>query len=106
MSTKIGLKGRASIVRRTWRVTSARGRVWASLYVVGIEPWSWIEGALVNGDDARGLLGEDDDGNIMVPSLTRAEWWDRRYDWRNPSHWRYWLRSRLTNRVVMLETYR
>lgn len=107
MSARVGLRRRFEIVRRTWRGTSAYGRRWAVLYVLGVEPWAWMEDAQVNGGpEVRGLLGEDEDGFIYVPSRTRDDWWDRRYDWRNPTHWRYYLRSRLTHRIVMLEVHR
>lgn len=51
----------------------------------------------------RRLMAEDDLGRLYVPSKTRADYWDRRLDLRNPLHWRYWLRSRLTRTVVMVE---
>jgi hypothetical protein len=49
------------------------------------------------------ILGEDERGDLWVPSLTRSGWWDRRFNPKNPLHWRYWLRSRLTNRIAFLE---
>lgn len=101
------MRERLSHVQRTRWAMSRRGKFWAALYVLGIEPWSWMEDAHVNGGpEVRGLLGEDEDGFIYVPSRTRQEWWDRRYNWRNPTHWPYYLRSRLTHRVVMLEAER
>lgn len=104
--SKYTTRDRLHHVQRTWWVMSRRGRVWAVLYVAGIEPWAWLEDAHISAGDLRGLLGECDDGFIYVPSKTRADWWDRRYNWRNPTHWRFWLKSRITNRVVMLEVER
>jgi hypothetical protein len=63
----------------------------------------WRERAeLVFGGDPR-ILGEDDNGDLFVPSKTRADWWDRPFNPRNPTHWRYWLRSRRTLRIAALE---
>lgn len=64
----------------------------------------WTENATyVSGPNLGGLLGENDQGTLLVPSRTRVDWWDRRFNPRNPTHWRYWLRSRLTGRIAMLE---
>lgn len=63
----------------------------------------WRETAdRVTGGDPR-ILGEDDHGDLFVPSLTRPEYWDRRFAWWKPTHWPYYVRSRLTNRVAFLE---
>lgn len=64
----------------------------------------WMETAdRVNNGDFR-ILGETEDGELLVPSKTRPEWWDRRFNSRNPTHWQFWLRSRLTNRIAFLES--
>jgi hypothetical protein len=63
----------------------------------------WREDAdLVTGGDPR-ILGEDENGYLFVPSKTRREYWDRLFNPRNPTHWVYYLRSRLTNRIAMIE---
>jgi hypothetical protein len=49
------------------------------------------------------ILAEDDRGEFWVPSTTRPGWWDRRFNPRNPRHWPYWLRARLTNRIARIE---
>jgi hypothetical protein len=64
----------------------------------------WIETAVGNGQPADGLLAEDERGDLWVPSAMRANWWDRRFNPRNPLHWEYWLRSRLRRNVVMIES--
>ncbi len=64
----------------------------------------WRETAeYVSSGDAR-ILGEDDGGDLFVPSKTRPEFWDRRFRATNPTHWGYYLRSRLTKRVAFLES--
>jgi hypothetical protein len=63
----------------------------------------WMETVdRVTAGDPR-ILGEDEDGIWYVPSRTRAEWWDRRFTPVNPTHWPYYLRSRITRRVAWLE---
>lgn len=62
-----------------------------------------VEWNYANGPDKR-LLGECERGELWVPSKSREGWWDRRLNLRNPTHWRYWLRSRLTRAVVMIES--
>lgn len=65
----------------------------------------WLESAeRVNGPGLR-LIGEDDLGYLYVPSRHREDWWDRRLNLRNPAHWPFYLRSRLTRQVVWLEVY-
>lgn len=65
----------------------------------------WRESAVGNGPYAANLLAEDERGDLYVPSLTRADWWDRRFDPRNPTHWPYWLRSRIRRNIVMIDEY-
>ena len=65
------------------------------------EHWT-ARAEMVNDGDPR-ILGEDDNGDLYVPSLTREGWWDRPFNGRNPRHWPYWLRSRLTMRLAWLE---
>ncbi len=66
--------------------------------------WTALAERVTTGDHR--ILGEDEDGNLYVPSLTRVGWWDRRFNPGNPSHWRYWLRSRITGRVAWIEADR
>lgn len=50
------------------------------------------------------ILGEDEDGEILVPSSYDPPLWGpKRFDAKNPLHWRFWLRSRLTNKLAMVE---
>lgn len=49
------------------------------------------------------LLGEDENGDLWVPSRSRHAWWDRRFSAWRPTHWRYWLRSRRKLRLAMIE---
>lgn len=64
------------------------------------EPWRWrVE---MDSTDPR-LLGEDERGDLWVPSHYPQRW-DRRFNPWNPRHWRYWLRSRRLCRLAMLET--
>ena len=49
------------------------------------------------------ILGEDEMGNMCVPYRDRPGWWAERYNPWNPTHWQYWLRSRLTMRIAFLE---
>jgi hypothetical protein len=64
----------------------------------------WIVDAI---DRARpgdvGILAEGDDGLIYVPSRTRPDYWDRRFNGWNPLHWRFWIKSRITRKVAMVE---
>lgn len=66
------------------------------------EHWTATAERVSDGDSR--ILGEDDNGDLWVPSRTRAEWWDRRFNAWNPTHWPYWLRSRVTKRVAFLES--
>jgi hypothetical protein len=52
------------------------------------------------------LLGEDEDGTILMPSRTRAEWWEGRFNPRNPTHWPAYLRSRRARSLAMVEAAR
>jgi hypothetical protein len=63
----------------------------------------WMERAIGNGAPSTKYLGEDENGDLFVPSRSKADWWDRRFNPRNPLHWMYWLRSRRDMSVVMLE---
>jgi hypothetical protein len=64
----------------------------------------WIVEALDRAQMSdTGILAEGDDGRLYVPSRTRADYWDRRYQAWNPLHWRYWIKSRLTRKVAMVE---
>jgi len=50
------------------------------------------------------LVAEDESGRLWVPSRTRPKFWDRPLDLRRPTHWPYYLRSRLAGQVAMIET--
>ena len=61
----------------------------------------WTERAdRVTGGSWR-ILGEDECGDLWVP--TSREKWSKRFNGRNPAHWRFWLRSRMTSRIAFLE---
>ena len=47
------------------------------------------------------ILGEDEWGELVVPRS--PERWQGRFNPWNPMHWRFWLRSRLTNRLAFVE---
>ena len=55
-----------------------------------------------------GVVGEDDHGELYVPSFRNPHpgehenWWGRPLNLRNPLHWAPYLRSRITHKVVML----
>lgn len=69
----------------------------------------WTEPAeRVRGSDALlwGHLAEDDWGDLWVPSWTRKTLWDRRFSPWRPTHWPYWLRSRLTRKLAFVEAIR
>lgn len=67
----------------------------------------WTERAERVGLSKRGrdrfLLGEDDNGEILVPSLWRANWWQTRYSPWKPWHWPVWVSSRLRRKLAWLE---
>lgn len=65
----------------------------------------WTEAAERVTDGDPRVLGEDDNGDFYVPTCTTPgqERWAQRFSPRNPLHWRFWLRSRLTNRLAFLE---
>lgn len=56
----------------------------------------------------RYLLGEDENGDLWVPTygVYGTPWWGKRFNPWNPSHWRYWMRSRRKLRLAMLESQR
>lgn len=62
----------------------------------------WREDVEYSNYPNTNLLGEDDYGDLYVPSKTRKEYWDRLFNGWNPFHWRYYLWSRITNRIVYL----
>ena len=62
---------------------------------------------MVTDGDFR-ILGEDDRGDLYVPRAHLyngylAPFWRDRFNAWNPTHWRFWLRSRITLRVAFLE---
>ena len=63
----------------------------------------WMESAEYTTSGETRILGEDENGDLYVPSRTRAEFWDRRFNPLNPAHWPYYLRSRITRQVAFLE---
>lgn len=63
----------------------------------------WMESAdYVSSGDTR-IIGQDENGDLYVPSKTRPDYWDRRFNPLNPTHWSYYVRSRITKRVAFLE---
>lgn len=64
--------------------------------------WDWDNVEHVSGPNVSHLLGETEEGFLLCPSRTRADWWDRPFNPRNPLHWRYWIASRATKRIVFL----
>lgn len=50
------------------------------------------------------VLGEDELGDLWVPSRRVPGHWDRRFSGRRPSHWPAWMRSRLLKRLAHIET--
>jgi hypothetical protein len=58
---------------------------------------------LVTDGDPR-ILGEDERGYLWVPSRTKPDYWDRPLSLLRPTHWPYWLRSRITRRIAHIET--
>lgn len=65
------------------------------------EHWTARADRVADGDHR--ILGEDDHGDLWVPASWNTAWWSRRLDLRRPSHWIYYLRSRLTRRIAWLE---
>jgi hypothetical protein len=63
---------------------------------------NWRQRADLAMSDAL-LLGEDEFGDLWVPSRQRPGWWDRRFSAWRPTHWRYWLRSRRLCRLAVIE---
>jgi hypothetical protein len=66
----------------------------------------WLEDADYVTDGDPRIIGQDDHGDLFVPSRTRPGYWDRRLNLWKPTHWPFYLRSRLTGRVAFLETER
>lgn len=64
----------------------------------------WTEDADRVSYDNRWLLGEDEYGVLVVPSLTRPGVWDRDFRWWRPTHWPSWLLSRRSNRLAWVES--
>ena len=64
----------------------------------------WMERAEYVSDGDPRIIGEDSNGDLYVPSRHRAEFWDRRLNLWNPSHWPFYLRSRITRRVAFMES--
>lgn len=63
----------------------------------------WIERAERVSDGDPRILGETPDGYIVVPQRRSGVKWMVRYNWQNPRHWSYWLRSRRTGRIAFLD---
>ena len=62
---------------------------------------NWMERAEYVSDGDWRILGETEDGILCVPIGPGQ--WRGRYSWRNPRHWQYWMRSRITKRIAFLE---
>jgi hypothetical protein len=61
--------------------------------------WSETAERVTDGD--LRILGETESGVLLVP-IGPGKWRGRYRGW-NPSHWRYWIRSRCTMRIASLE---
>lgn len=64
----------------------------------------WTETADRVYDSRQVLLGEDDRGDLWVPSYKRLNRWNKRLDLRRPTHWPAYLLSRLSRRIAFLES--
>lgn len=80
------------------RVTAPRRTTSEGKATIGILP-RW-RSEFVN--DAT-VLGEDDRGELWVPSRRRAEWWDRPFRRWKPTHWPAWWRSIRRGGVAFIE---
>ena len=70
------------------------------------EHWTARTERVTSGDFR--VLGEDDRGDLYVPRVCLysgqpVPYWHDLYNPWNPTHWRYWLRSRVTMRIAFLE---
>lgn len=95
-------------------VAVAWAALWTGLATVGVgakggamryedgRRMHWREIAELDTTDPK-LLGEDDCGDLWVPSRRRPAVWDRRFSPWRPTHWRYWVRSRRLRRIACLE---
>jgi hypothetical protein len=63
----------------------------------------WTVGAGFPSGHADHWLAQDEDGGYWLPSKTRPEWWDRSFKAWRPTHWPYWLRARITNKIIRIE---
>lgn len=63
----------------------------------------WTESADRVADPKGRYVGECPYGDLWVPSRNRENYWDRKLNLRHPTHWLYWLRSRLTKRIAWLD---
>jgi len=73
--------------------------MWADFAYNWLENVEWYNKI----EPPRWLIGEDDNGDIYLPSKTREDWWDRPINFKYPSHWIYFLNSRIRNQCVFLE---
>jgi len=64
----------------------------------------WTATADYVGSGDMRILGEDEYGNLCVPQRGNPGYWRHVYNPWNPTHWRFWLRSRLTMRIAFLDS--
>lgn len=65
-----------------------------------MEHWTERAERVMTGDR---LLGEDEDGDLLVPEKGSPGRWRGRFNPRNPAHWVPYLRSRITRKIIFLE---
>lgn len=66
-------------------------------------------GEYVEGFGASWVLGQDEDGDLRVPSvvqrLKRGEpWWSKRFNPRNPWHWVFFVWTRAKGGATWIES--
>jgi hypothetical protein len=68
---------------------------------LGREHWTATAERTSEGDFR--ILGEDENGTLLVPLHGMPGHWKGRYNPWNPRHWQFWLRSRITRRIAFVE---
>lgn len=72
-----------------------------------IDGWlfAWIQDAEAVWDDQATLIGETEDGDILMPvGITdHGPWWQGYWCWWKPTHWPAYIRSRHRKQYVMIE---
>lgn len=66
---------------------------------------AWVEDVEPCSDYSARLLGENEDGDFIVPCGERdgMPWWEGYWRWWLPWHWPVYLRSRRRRAYVMVE---